>query len=261
LARKRNHLNQIVLGLEYYIRGLKIFWKLGLAYFLLFPLAFNVLLFVLGFIAVGDLSNGLVNMVNENLKLNELEFWGAEGLGEALYWFVWLIHKIVYFFIFSILSGNIIMIFMSPVLAFLSEKVEKELTGQSYPFRLKNFIRESLRGLLVALRNMLLQIGFMILFFILGFIPLIGALVPFEIIISSSYFYGFSFLDFNNERKQVPISKSISFMRQHKALVIANGLPFTLVLLIPYVGGILASFFSILSVIAASASMTENEEF
>jgi len=33
------------------------------------------------------------------------------------------------------------------------------------------------------------------------------------------------------------------------------------VLLIPYVGGILASFFSILSVIAASASMTENEEF
>lgn len=256
---KRSLLDEFVLGLQHYGKALQLFWKHRLFLYLFFPLIFNLLLFIIGFAAVGELTDYLIDLVDGQYKLRDIEIWGADGIGEFLYWFLWFVLKIIYFFIYSILSGNIIMIFMSPVLAFLSERVEMICSGKDYPFKLKNFIREAIRGLVIAIRNMFWQIAWMIIFFILGFIPLFGAIVPFAIIIVSSYFYGFSFLDYNNERKQLPISKSVRFMRVHKALAVANGLPFTIILLIPLIGGIIASFFSILSVIAASSVMSREE--
>lgn len=250
-------LDEFVLGLQYYFKALGVFWKQRLALYLIFPLLFNLGLFIIGFVAVGDLNDYLINLLDDQYHLREIDIWGSEGLGEFLYWFWWLVLKIIYFFIYSILSGNIIMIFMSPVLAYLSERVERSYSGNDYPFRFSTFLRESIRGLVIALRNMFWQIMWMILFFFLGMMPLLGAFVPFAIILMSSYFYGFSFLDYNNERQQMSVKASVSFMRNHKALAIANGLPFTLVLLIPFVGGIIASFFSIYSVIAASAVMTK----
>lgn len=252
---KRSLLEEFVLAVQAYFKALALFWKHRLWLYLFFPLLFNIGLFLLGFSAISELTEVLIEQSNIRNNLRDINIWGSEGLGEFLYWFLWLVLKIVYFFIYSILSGNIIMIFMSPILAFLSERVEKIELGRDYPLNLVNLLRESFRGLLIALRNMFWQVAAMMLFFVLGFIPLFGAFVPFAILLVSSYFYGFSFLDYNNERKHLSVRKSVEFMRRHKGLAIGNGLPFTLVLLIPFVGGILASFFSILSVIAASSAM------
>ncbi len=175
----------------------------------------------------------------------------------VLYWVLWFVFKILYFILFAFLSGNIILILMSPALALLSEQTEKILSGEKYPFKLGNFLKESLRGILLALRNTFIQFGLMILLLVLGFVPFVGLLVPFALLLLSSYFYGFSFLDYYQERRQLSISESVSFMRKHKGLAVGNGLPFALLLLIPIVASIMASFFTIMTTIAGTIAMHE----
>src|SRR3990167_3745253 len=96
----------------------------------------------------------------------------------------------------------------------------------------------------------------MITIFALGlFIPFIGGLIgSILLFFISSYFYGFSFIDYNNERRRLTVKQSVQFMRANKGMVIANGLIFSFFLLIPFCGTTLAGFVAIISVIAATVS-------
>jgi CysZ protein len=73
----------------------------------------------------------------------------------------------------------------------------------------------------------------------------------------SSYFYGFSYLDYSNERYKRNIKESVQFMRKYKWVAIVNGSFFAVILFIPYIGSALSAFISVLSVIAATVSMVE----
>ncbi|MCT4646062.1 MAG: EI24 domain-containing protein, partial [Carboxylicivirga sp.] len=143
------------------------------------------------------------------------------------------------------------------VYAFLSEKTEEIISGKIIPFNITQFSKDIIRGVLLALRNMAVEIGLTLLLFVLSFIPIVGYLTPIALFLVSAYFYGFSFMDYTFERKRFKIDYSVRFMRRNKGLAIGNGFVFSLVLLIPYIGVMIAGFVSIVSVVAATLAAGE----
>ena len=100
---------------------------------------------------------------------------------------------------------------------------------------------------------MLIQLAFLIGFFIISFIPIVGWLISFVgNFLVASYFYGFAFIDYTNERNRLSLKQSIQFVRTNKWFAIGIGTIFALCFMVPLIGGIIASFACIVSVVAAT---------
>jgi len=100
---------------------------------------------------------------------------------------------------------------------------------------------------------MLIQLGFLIGFFIISFIPIVGWLISFVgNFLIASYFYGFAFIDYTNERNRLSLKQSIQFVRTNKWFAIGIGTIFALCFMVPLIGGIITSFSCIVSVVSAT---------
>ena len=158
-------------GISAYGKALDIIFSNGLWWYFLFPILLNVFIFVGGIYGIGSLTemveDWLVNMAN----LDEATFWGAVYLKSIMGGFVWVLFKFVFFVLFATVGGYIIIMLMSPVFAILSEKTEEILTGNKYPFSGDQLMRDVVRGVMVAMRNMFIELGYLVIFFIVGFIP------------------------------------------------------------------------------------------
>lgn len=241
-------------GLSAYGKAIEIIFSKGLWWFLLFPVLLNILLFLGGFAAVDYLTELTKNWVFDLLTNKNASFVGAEYVHGFLSGFIWVVFKILFFFIFAYIGGFVVIVLMSPVFSILSEKTEAILTGNSYPFDADQLMRDIARGVLIATRNLFIELGYIVGVFILSFIPVVGQLGAIFLFFVSAYFYGFSFMDYTIERQKYSVSQSVQFIRQHKGIAIANGLLFSLFMLIPFCGVTLAGFVSIISVVAATIS-------
>jgi CysZ protein len=253
----KNFFKDFGLGLKTYGKAFELLFTKGFWWFLLFPVLLNILMFFGGYALIDSLTEFTQNWLTEIISLKNADFYGAEILRTTLSGFIWLVFKVLFFFIFAYFGGYIVIILMSPIFAVLSEKTEKVLTGNSYPFDADQLMRDIVRGVLLAMRNLLIETGFMIVVFFLSFIPLIGQIAAIILFFISCYFYGFSFIDYTNERRRLTLKQSVTFMRQNKGMAIGNGLIFSLFMLIPYCGYTLAGFAAILSVIAATIAVHE----
>jgi len=149
---------------------------------------------------------------------------------------------------------------MSPVFTYLSEKTSSIINGITYNFNLISFLKDLRRAILIAFRNIFIQFILMMFLFFCGFLPIIGW--PISILgnlLLSSYFYGFSFMDYSNERNRLSLSDSISVIRKNKGMTIGLGFIFYLCLFIPIVGGVVSSFLAIISVVSATIFMEETK--
>ena len=241
-------------GISGYIEALNFIFTKKLWFYFFFPLVLNLVLFILGFRLVDELSTSINEWVNSFLTDPEGEFgWLISLLNSVIYWVVWLTTKVVFFIIFSYIGGYATMIILSPVLAIISEKTASIITGKKYPFDILQLTRDIVRAILIALRNMLIQLGFLIGFFIISFIPIVGWLISFVgNFLIASYFYGFAFIDYTNERNRLSLKQSIQFVRTNKWFAIGIGTIFALCFMVPLIGGIIASFACIVSVVAAT---------
>lgn len=245
------------LGLKTYSQATSFMFRHKLGWYFIFPVLFNILLLVGGFWSVSSLSEGIIGSMNGWMNIDSWEFWGSDFIIALIKGFVWVVLRLLFFIIYAYIGGYIIIILLSPVYAFLSERTEEVITGQKVPFNFSQFAKDIIRGVLLAVRNLSVEMALTLLLFILSFIPLIGYLTPFALLLVSAYFYGFSFLDYTFERKRFKIDFSIRFMRRNRGLAIGNGFVFSLVLLIPYIGVMLAGFVSIISVVAATLAAGE----
>lgn len=241
-------------GISGYIEALNFIFTKKLWFYFFFPLVLNLLLFILGFRLVDELSTSINEWVNSFLTDPEGEFgWLISLLNSVIYWVVWLTTKVVFFIIFSYIGGYATMIILSPVLAIISEKTASIITGKKYPFDILQLTRDIVRAILIALRNMLIQLGFLIGFFIISLIPIVGWLISFVgNFLIASYFYGFAFIDYTNERNRLSLKQSIQFVRTNKWFAIGIGTIFALCFMVPLIGGIIASFACIVSVVSAT---------
>ena len=239
------------LGSKNFFKAINFMFKHGLWWYYLIPLVISTLLLFGSLVATAwvvewvqavaqeffelpvdpDVTEGFYGLI-EGLKMIINSF--REVFITVLIWSV----KILIFYYFG---KYIVLIILSPVLAYLSEKVEGILTGTTYPFEILQFVREVWRGVLVALRNMIFEgaiiIGCWVLTWIFPFILPFTAIFLFFV---GAYYYGFSMMDYVNERKRSSISQSVRYIRKNKGVAIGNGSIFAVLMLIPFVGPIFA---------------------
>jgi len=247
-------------GIRAYGPAFRILLSRKFSWFFLFPVLLLVLFFVGGEWLVASAGDSLAGLVQQKLAA-----W-VDGIS----WLSWLVGtagflirfmiKLLYLFLFFTFGGYLVLILMSPVYSWLSERTEQELTGKKYPFNLKQMLWEVGRGIMLACRNMIFQFLLSFLLFLCSFIPLVGLLTPFALFFVSAYFYGFSFIDYAVERKRFNIRKSTAYMKKNSGMVMGVGAVFAFSLLIPWVSILACSFVSLFSVVAGTVIVNEMQE-
>lgn len=255
---------QIGLGFSSYGKALNIIFSNGLWWYFLVPVFLNILLIVSGFELKDLLIDSIKNWILDITNLNGSDFFGASIIKSSVSWIVGISLTIILFFVYAYFGGYIILAIMSPVFTLLSEKTETILTGKKFPFNGEQLMRDIVRGVLIVLRNLIIELGLILIVFFIGFLPLIGTLISIisgiVLFFISSYFYGFSFIDYSSERKKLKINKSVAYVRKHKWFAITNGGLFSLTLLLPLCGLSISGFIAIVSVVAASYSVVEMDK-
>ncbi|MEI6122846.1 MAG: EI24 domain-containing protein [Bacteroidota bacterium] len=164
---------------------------------------------------------------------------------------------ILLFLFYSSIYRYIVLAIISPALAVLSEKTDKILTGINYQFRFSQFLKDVIRGIAIVLRNFFIEMGFLILCFFIGFIPVIGYISPVVMFFITCYFYGFSMIDYSNERARLSLSESVKFVRKNRGMAVANGMVFYFIFFfIPVIGFMVAPAYS---VIAATIAVSKQQ--
>ena len=139
---------------------------------MLLPVVIVIVLFVAGNYAVGYLGDGLSGVIEVKM---------AEWI-EGISWLEWvsgvagflvkLLTRFLYYILFISFGGYVVMVVMSPVYSWLSERTEEIVSGREYSFNLKQLFWEIGRGIAISLRCMILQLLVMIVLFFGSFIPL-----------------------------------------------------------------------------------------
>ncbi len=253
-------LKDIQFGISGYGKAVSFIRKNHFRRFFLVPIALNIILFSFGISFVNDLTASTMEFFQAWTEPDTWNFWGAEFLASTVGFIIWLILKIFFFFLFAFIGGYVVLILLSPLLAYISEKTESILTQSEYPFSWPQLIKDMIRGIIIAIRNFALEMLAIVLLFFLSFVPVIGLLSTPILFVVSSYFYGFSFLDYTAERRRLKLKESIFFINRNKGLAITNGSLFAGALLIPIIGVSLSGFLAIISTVAATISILEKEK-
>lgn len=159
-----------------------------------------------------------------------------------------LVLLLFYFSLFKFLF----LIVGSPLFAYLSEKTESIMQGKDFPFSFSQLLKDIVRGISIALRNLLWQTVYVLAILIVSFIPVVGWIAPLMALMIECYYFGFSMLDYSSERNKLSAAQSIAFIGNHKGLAIGNGIVFYLMHMVPFIGWVLAPGYA---VIAATISL------
>jgi len=241
---------EIVLAIRHYgdaiqlVRKHKMFPLLFVSFFL-----FLLILTICGFgIYAGN--NALIEWI---MSLSWVRAWNS--FFEDAPWIITIFKvgiNIATFFLFISFYKFVFLALASPLYAYISEKGAEKYKGVTYPFVWAQFIKDIIRGVRISIRNLFKQLLLTLLLFILSFIPVIGFIFAFLILMLDAYYYGFAMLDYCNERDKKTMRQSIRWIKSHRGLALGNGLIFyASMVLLPVIGVI---FIAPLSAIAAMIS-------
>ena len=129
-----------------------------------------------------------------------------------------------------------VVIFLSPLLAFLSQKTEQYQTGKSYAYNLQQLKTDVQRALKITMRNIMWKYALLIPIYAVGFFMQQWTAfdpTPYLAFFIGAYFYGFSFIDYTNERHQKSVNESILIVRKNRGFVFVTGAIFSLLIYVP----------------------------
>jgi CysZ protein len=251
-------LKEIVIAIQAYSQAYRFIIKHRLWKWILIPGLIYAILFCAGIIFFWQSSNTVIEFALIKTGVKEWIQQAHNAVFNFLLIFTRImLHLVLMLFYFSLFK-YIFLIIGSPVFAYLSEKTESIIEGKDFPFSFTQLLKDIMRGIKLAFRNMLWQTVYVLSILILSFIPLIGWITPLIALMVECYYLGFSMLDYSCERNKLSSSQSIAFIGRHKGLAIGNGLIFYMMHLVPFIGWVMAPSFA---VIAATLSMynTKNQ--
>ena len=94
--------------------------------------------------------------------------------------------------------------------------------GEAPAFSIANAISDLVRGMRIAIRLVLRELGITLLLIAVGLIPIFSPVIPILIFVVQAYYAGFGNMDFTLER-YYKVRGSISFVRDHRGIAIGNG--------------------------------------
>lgn len=245
-------LKEIIISIQAYLHTHRFIIKHRLWKWIIIPGFIYALLFVVGIYLFWISSNSAIELM---LVKTGIKDWMQKMQNSWLSFLVifgQIILRLILLLFYLSLFKYLFLIIGSPLFAYLSEKTESIIEGREIPFNLKQFLKDIVRGIRLAFRNMLWQTVYTLSILILSFIPLLGWITPLIALAIECYYLGFSMLDYSCERNKLSTSQSISFISRHKGLAIGNGMVFILMHMIPFVGWILSPSYA---VIAATISL------
>lgn len=238
-----------------YIESFRFLKQNGLLWLLWFPLVITALVVYGGI----SLTSWATDLLSSQLTdwMNSLDW--MEGLsgffGNALYAILWIVLRILLYFLMAFLGGSIILLLMAPLLTLASESVAKALGAEVPSFKLSQFFRDLSRAISLAIKNGIVQLLLTLACFALGFVPIVGFAAPVLMFLINAYFYGFSFLDYSLERMHISAGESGKFVWQKRWQTIGIGLPFTAWMLIPFFGPMTSGFMALFTTVSATIAL------
>ncbi len=231
-------LKDLKLGFGSYGKAWNFIFRNGLWYFFLFPLIIWCILFWLSWELADSIADVIVNYICGWIGCPEAQpaenlpwySWLWAKIGGGLSWGLRLTIKLSLSVFGAWLAKYLTLILLSPILAWLSEKVENVLTGNDYAFSWKQLVKDTQRGILLALRNMCVEFFFIFLAWIMALaLPGLGKLLAIPVWVLGWYFIGFSMMDYVNERRRLSVRESVRYVRKHKGLAIGNGWMYSII--------------------------------
>lgn len=240
-------LKEIIIAIQSYFEAHRFIVKNKLWKWILIPGFIYTLLFIAGIYIFWISSNSAIQFL---LLRSGVKVWLDRMHDSWLHYFfimgqviMQLILLLFYFSLFKFLF----LIIGSPVFAYLSEKTESIIEGRDFPFNLKQLLKDILRGVRIALRNIVWQSVYLLTIFLLSFIPVIGWVAPLVALFVECYYFGFSMLDYSSERNKLSYQQSIVLIGHHKGLAIGNGIVFYIMHLIPLIGWLFAPSYAVIA--------------
>ena len=248
-------------SLRVFIASIPFLYKHKLWIFLLYPLLLFVCFYVLAFFGLASLADYVKELFLNfdwirNIPENGHFFSFIKKIPDGVIGLLFqLVFKIIFWWIGTTFLKYITLIFLSPILSLLSEKVEEKITGRHFPFLFRQFIRDLLRGLFINLRNMIIEYTLILVCFVIGFLFPASLLlsVPFLVMVSW-YFFGFSIIDYSLERHKYSKKESIKFVRKNAGIACGIGFCYWLLSTLPSVLGYLSAI-AVAPVLATIASV------
>lgn len=256
-------MNSFLDGVKHFINASSYLFNKRLLHYYLWPIVVAILFYVgisgLIFAFSGQISDWIISTYFPN---QEKVYTGSFKLLKFLSTFsikhiASFIIGLMLFLISGKISKYVVLILLSPLFSLLSEKVEELENNTTFPFSVIQFLKDIIRGSFLALRNLFIELFLIAVFTVIGLFS-----GPFAVIVTpllwivSSYFYGFSMIDYTCERKKMSIKEGIRYIRKHRLFAIGIGSMYLLVELIPVVGMIIAP---INGVVGATTGILEIE--
>ena len=248
-------LEEIIIAISAYFKAHRFIVKNKLWKWILIPGIIYAILFAVGIYFFWQSSAHIIEYLLSKIGLKS--WLQKENTGWLNFIFIFgqiVLQLIMILFYFSWFK-YLFLIIGAPLFAYLSEKTEAIILNEEYPFSLKKFIGDVIRGISIALRNTLWQTVYTVSILFLALIPVLGWITPLLSLFIECFYFGFSMLDYTSERKGLSSSQSIDFINRHKGLAIGNGMVFYLMHALPIIGWIFAPGYA---VIAATLSLQQN---
>ena len=155
------------------------------------------------FSGIYSLGYYLGNLENENLPSND------DDILKSIWYY--LFNGIVLLLSYALLNFTryIVILLISPILSTISQRTEKILTGNKYKFNLSQLMKDIVRAIKLAFRNILYEFSLIITVIIVFWITgkfleeykyIISLFEKIIIMMIAFYYYGFAFLDYTLER-------------------------------------------------------------
>jgi len=250
-------LKEIIIAIQSYFDAHRFIVKHRLWKWILIPGVIYTILFVVGFYLFWISSNSAIEFI---LLKSGVRSW-LDKMHDSWLRYLFIVgqvilHLILLLFYFSLFKF-LFLIIGSPVFAYLSEKTESILEGKEFPFNIRQLMSDILRGIRIALRNILWQSLYLVTILILSFIPLVGWIAPLVALFIECYYFGFSMLDYSSERNKLSYQRSVDFIGNHKGLAIGNGMVYYMLHFLPVIGWLFAPSYA---VIAATLSILNTKK-
>ena len=160
----------------------------------------------------------------------------AKNMNEIVWYLIYVMIEISIAILLMKFAKYLVVVILSPLISHLSMKTEKILTGNVYPFSLKQLIHDVKRAMRIVVRNLMWEYFFFMIIFVvslLGWEDPKASPIFYLTFLIGFFYYGFAFLDYINERRRLDIDQSIFFVRNNRGLAVAIGCVYSLLILVP----------------------------
>ncbi len=208
------------------------------------PLVFNLTLLVLLYL--------LLSSNIDSITVGVVGFF-YDGQVDLDSWISLFIKTLAYMMMLFYIYQPLSLILLAPLFSLLSENVHDCLNDNKTSFNMSRFWIDVKRGVKIGLKNVIIQFPVLaILFFIGVIIPFLAPFMFFASFFVSSYFYGFTMMDYRNEYYRLNPEQSRDYVNLKFFQTLTIGVIFQFILYIPIIGTIFGPSYALVATALSS---------